>query len=43
MSSVRQLFGDLIEHERFVAAYRSALSSLHDRGARATLESLVNA
>jgi hypothetical protein len=24
------------------AAYRSALSSLHERGARATLESLVN-
>jgi mannitol 2-dehydrogenase len=37
----RRLFGDLIEHERFVAAYRSALSSLHERGARATLESLV--
>jgi len=39
----RRLFGDLIEHERFVAAYRSALSSLHERGARATLESLVAA
>ena len=38
----RELFGDLIDDERFVAAYRSALSSLHERGARATLESLVS-
>ncbi|HTX81023.1 MAG TPA: mannitol dehydrogenase family protein [Streptosporangiaceae bacterium] len=37
----RQLFGDLVEDERFVAAYRSALASLHLRGARATLESLI--
>jgi mannitol 2-dehydrogenase len=37
----RELFGDLIEHERFVAAYRSALRSLHEQGARATLFSLV--
>jgi mannitol 2-dehydrogenase len=37
----RQLFGDLVENERFVAAYRSALESLHLRGARATLESLI--
>jgi mannitol 2-dehydrogenase len=37
----RQLFGDLIEHERFVTAYASALRSLHDRGARATLEAIV--
>ena len=27
--------------ERFVAAYRSALTSLHERGARATLASVV--
>jgi len=37
----RELFGDLIDDERFVSAYRSALASLHERGARATLESLV--
>jgi mannitol 2-dehydrogenase len=37
----RQLFGDLIDDERFRTAYRSALASLHTRGARATLESLV--
>jgi mannitol 2-dehydrogenase len=38
----RELFGDLIDEERFVSAYRSALGSLHERGARATLESLVS-
>jgi mannitol 2-dehydrogenase len=38
----RELFGDLVEHERFAAAYRSALRSLHEQGARATLRSLVN-
>ncbi|MEN3279416.1 MAG: mannitol 2-dehydrogenase [Solirubrobacteraceae bacterium] len=37
----RELFGDLVDDERFVAAYRPALRSLHERGARATLESLV--
>ena len=37
----RDLFGDLANDERFVTAYRSALASLHQRGARATLESLV--
>jgi mannitol 2-dehydrogenase len=37
----RQLFGDLIDDQRFVSAYRSALASLHLRGARATLESLI--
>jgi mannitol 2-dehydrogenase len=37
----RELFGDLVDDERFVAAYRSALGSLHARGARATLEALV--
>jgi mannitol 2-dehydrogenase len=37
----RELFGDLADNERFVAAYRSALASLHQRGARATLESLI--
>jgi mannitol 2-dehydrogenase len=37
----RDLFGDLVDDERFVTAYRSALASLHQRGARATLESLA--
>ena len=37
----RRLFGDLADDERFVGAYRSALASLHERGARATLESIV--
>jgi len=37
----RDLFGDLVDDKRFVTAYRSALASLHQRGARATLESLV--
>jgi mannitol 2-dehydrogenase len=38
----RELFGDLVDDRRFVAAYRAALSSLHERGARATLESIVD-
>jgi mannitol 2-dehydrogenase len=37
----RDVFGDLVDEKPFVAAYRSALASLHQRGARATLESLV--
>jgi mannitol 2-dehydrogenase len=37
----RQVFGDLVDKKPFVTAYRSALASLHQRGARATLESLV--
>ena len=37
----RDLFGDLVDDERFVAAYREALDSLHERGARATLEWLT--
>jgi mannitol 2-dehydrogenase len=37
----RDVFGDLVDEKSFVAAYRSALASLHQRGARATLESLV--
>jgi mannitol 2-dehydrogenase len=38
--SDRDLFGDLVDDERFVAAYTDALASLHERGARGTLESL---
>ncbi len=34
----RDLFGDLIDDERFTSAYRQALDSLHEHGARATLE-----
>ncbi|WP_237771071.1 mannitol dehydrogenase family protein [Kribbella sp. ALI-6-A] len=36
--SDRDLFGDLADDERFVKAYTAALTSLHERGARATLE-----
>jgi mannitol 2-dehydrogenase len=35
------VFGDLIDNERFVSAYRSVLSSLHTKGSRATLEDLA--
>ncbi|MEV4350070.1 mannitol dehydrogenase family protein [Actinoplanes sp. NPDC049596] len=37
----RELFGDLADNERFVAAYTSVLNSLNTRGAKATLEALV--
>jgi mannitol 2-dehydrogenase len=37
----REIFGDLVDQDRFVGAYRWALRSLHERGARATLEQLV--
>ncbi|MET3172855.1 UNVERIFIED_ORG: mannitol 2-dehydrogenase [Arthrobacter sp. UYCu721] len=37
----RELFGDLIDEPRFVEAYVSALDSLHERGATATVESLI--
>jgi mannitol 2-dehydrogenase len=37
----RDVFGDLVDQKAFVSAYRSALTSLHQRGARATLGSLV--
>ena len=37
----RDVFGDLVDDERFRAAYTSALDSLHSRGARATVEGLV--
>jgi mannitol 2-dehydrogenase len=39
--SDRDLFGDLVDDERFVQAYTAALTSLHERGARATLEALT--
>jgi mannitol 2-dehydrogenase len=37
----RELFGDLADHPRFREAYVEALASLHERGARATLEALT--
>ena len=37
----RDLFGDLVDDERFTTAYRAALGSLHALGARATLEAVV--
>ena len=37
----RELFGDLIDHEPFVTAYLDTLSSLYERGSRATLERLM--
>jgi mannitol 2-dehydrogenase len=36
----RELFGELIDDRRFVAAYTASLRALHDLGARATLERL---
>jgi mannitol 2-dehydrogenase len=38
----RELFGDLVDDERFAAAYREALASLRTHGTRATLEALLN-
>ncbi len=37
----RDLSVVLADYERLVTAYRSALASLHERGARTTLKSLV--
>ena len=39
----RDLFGDLVDDERFVAEYRRALRSLHERGAAATVADWVRA
>ena len=38
----RELFGDLVDDQRFVAAYQPVLTSLYERGARATLERLMS-
>lgn len=38
---IAALFGDLAHQPRFVQAYGWALDSLHDKGARGTLEALV--
>ena len=37
----RELFGDLVDHPRFVAAYVEALDSLHAQGAHATVIELA--
>ena len=37
----REVFGDLVDDDRFVSAYESTLASLHHKGARATLEDIV--
>src|SRR4051794_8557868 len=39
--SIREVFGEVGTHERFVAAYRAALDLLHEHGARATLLALT--
>jgi len=36
----RELFGDLVDDERFTSHYRASLASLHEHGARATLGKL---
>lgn len=33
----RELFGDLVEHDKFTASYQRTLRSLHERGVSATL------
>ncbi len=38
----REVFGELACDERFAGAFRAALASLHERGARATLEALLS-
>jgi mannitol 2-dehydrogenase len=37
----REIFGDLIDDDRFTTPYLSALDSLHGKGARATLQDLT--
>lgn len=37
----REVFGDLIDRDRFVTAYTNALRMLHEQGARATLATLT--
>ena len=38
----RELFGDLVDQPEFTEPYLATLSSLHERGARATLEALAS-
>jgi len=37
----RELFGDLVDDERFTTTYLAVLDSLHSKGARTTLEDLL--
>ena len=37
----REVFGDLVDDERFTSVYRQHLESLHEHGSRATLEKLA--
>ncbi|QGQ18968.1 mannitol dehydrogenase family protein [Cellulomonas sp. JZ18] len=39
----RTLFGDVVDDERFTAPYVATLTSLHEKGVRATLEALLTA
>ncbi len=39
--ATRDVFGDLVDDQRFVTVYTAVLGSLHDKGARATLEDLT--
>lgn len=39
----RELFGDLADRPRFAEAYQRQLASLHERGARTTLEAMAGA
>ncbi len=41
--SVGEVFGDLADQSRFVAAYREALHALHEKGARAVVGALAAA
>lgn len=40
--SNRELFGDLADEPRFADAFAGWLESLHDHGARATLQAVVD-
>ena len=37
----RELFGDLVDNERFTTSYLATLDRLHTQGARKTLEHLL--
>jgi mannitol 2-dehydrogenase len=37
----REVFGDLIDDDRFVSIYQSMPNSLHTKGARVTFEALI--
>ncbi len=39
--SDREIFGDMVEDDRFATAYRDCLASMRSRGVRATLEDLA--